>query len=220
VIADEFDQRIARETEVTNAVASLRSRRDRDADRLAAATIERKRLVEHTAIRELAESETPDVEFVGAVLVERLSDRAAAAAGRRLDVAVRSAHDRRALEALERTRALPASLDAEAALAILNAAGVPAVSGWTYLAEALRRDRHDHVIAAAPDLVAGVVVTRPDDLPRARRALAEAGLEAASVLSLATGAPMVAAEATELRQDRFVVAPPAALHDPNAAAAE
>jgi hypothetical protein len=219
-IADERDRRITREAEVTIDLASLRSRRDRDVERVALATAERERIAEHALIRALSESETPDLDFVGAALVERLSDRAVAAAGRRLDLAVRSADDRRALDALERTKALPASLDVEVALGVLSASGIPAVSGWAYLTEAVRRGQHEAVIAAAPDLVAGVVVTRPGDLPAARTALDEAGLETASVVSVATGVPIVAAGSAEPATDRFVVLPPAALHDPGAAVVE
>jgi hypothetical protein len=219
-IASDIDQRIAHEGDVTTALAALRAQRTTDAEHVATGAAERQRLSEDATIRALAETETPDLEFVGSILVERLSDRAAAATVRRLDLAVRSADDRRALGALERTSALPASLDVEMALRVLATAAIPAVSGWTYLTEAVRADQHETVIAAVPDLVGGVVITRPDDLGAARRVLDEAGLETASVLSIAVGAPIAAAESGAEADDRFVIQPPAALHDPTAAPAE
>lgn len=211
-IAAEIDAHVLAEGSATKTAAVLRSERDRDAERLATADAERADHAGEALIRELAESDAPDLDAVGPVLVERLADRAATSAKRRLEIAVRSADDRRALDALERTKALPPTLDVEAALTVLNAASIPAVSGWAYLAETVRPDLHQAAIQATPDLAAGVVVTRPSDLPGARAALDDAGLETTSVLTVAVGAPMVA-EAGSPPADRFVVPPPTALHD-------
>lgn len=216
-IAVDIDHRIAVEGESTRAAAAARAMRDADATAHAAAAETRRLMAVEPLIRELAEADAPDLDAVGPIIVERLADRAATAAKRSHEVAVRSADDRRALEALDRTHALPPSLDVEAALAALSGAGIAAVSGWTYLAEAVRVGAHESVIRAVPDLVAGVIVTRPDELDAARAALDAAGLETTSVLSVTAGKAIVVAEDATAAADRFVVLPPSALHDSAAA---
>jgi hypothetical protein len=105
--------------------------------------------------------------------------------------------------------------EVEAALGVLAAAGVPAMSGWGYLAEAAAPAERQAALAAHPELADGVVLLSPDDLDRAEAALVGARLlpraavvAGASVLLLAVG--------TE-RPRSFLLPPNPAMFDEEAA---
>ncbi len=223
VIIAEVERRAVREENLTAIIASgeneltnVRTRRD-------AGEAERARLSDHAAIRGLAGDEPVDLELVGSALVSRLAERATAAARRRIDLAVRGADDRRALDALETSGLLPPSLDAEETATILGSAGIPAKPGWRYLTDAVDPERHDAVIAARPELAAGVIVLQDQDLERARAVVATAGMDPSSVLVIGRAADLVSAEsgADALSiGERIVLPPPRAMHDTRASEAE
>lgn len=155
----------------------------------------------------------------GAVLAERLSSLAAESDRRLLIEELGAAEDRRALAALDDDGLLPGRPDLGPALDALLAGGVAAVTGWRYLADAVKAGRHEAVLAAHPELVDGVVLVDPAHLDRARTLLAEAGLRPASAVVVGTAAPLSAAggdgagDSAAMPAARFVLPAAPALSD-------
>ena len=150
------------------------------------------------------------------LLLDRLASLAEAAAGARLTVELRVAADRRALQHLERERLLPPAADVERVLSLLERAGVrSAYSGWQVLRDTRAAAERPALIAAHPELAGGVLLTNPEELPRARAVLADAEVSLPVVV-----APAAALTAEAQEHERIVLPGPEALHDETAAGAE
>lgn len=124
-------------------------------------------------LRELAETDEIDLWRTGSGLAERLDARVAEADRALADEAVTTAADRAALVALQTDGLLPARAAVAEVVAVLKDHGVPAVAGWRHLAEQVPPDERARVVAQAPAVVDGVVVTDPSLLDRARAAVGD-----------------------------------------------
>ncbi|NMH96996.1 hypothetical protein [Pseudonocardia acidicola] len=155
-------------------------------------------------------------------LVEALTVAIARAERQRIELAVDGAEDERSLAALATTGLLPGTLDLVRAHDALERAGIPAATGWSYLAHAVPPDRHAAVLQAAPALAAGLLIYDPQDLPAARRVLTDAALRPTSAVVLATTADLdrVVTAAGVDGETPFLVPPAPALTDRTAAGAE
>lgn len=120
----------------------------------------------------LVETAAFDLWAIADDLIARLDQRVAEGDRRLTDAAVADAEERAALVALERDGLLPARRAARTVVAHLEAAGIPAVVGWRHLADAVPPGARADVLAAAPSLVDGVVITAAAALPAARSVLA------------------------------------------------
>ena len=129
--------------------------------------------------------------------------------------------DRRVLEALGEGNLLPARTEVTATLTVLEAAGVAAVAGWSYLAHVVDDDERETVLAAHPELVDGVVLTNPETLPLAREALAAARLLPRAVVAVGGVSSLLDLAHPVADGERvFLVQPNPALYDADAAEAE
>lgn len=221
-------------TRISEAAAAEAAARSR-AEALAAAEAT---LIADPRLAEVAEVEHTSgiaLDEVGVVLAERLSGLAAEADRRLLTEELGAVEDRRALAALDDDGLLPGRPDLSGALEVLSAGGVAAVTGWRYLADAVKAGAHEQVLAAHPELVDGVVLVDPAHLDRARTLLSEAGLRPASAVVVGTAAPLAADTGSGVAEDattsgsqgaprpdgrRFVLPAAAALSDRVAGEAE
>ncbi|MFF3502502.1 hypothetical protein [Streptomyces sp. NPDC003247] len=127
--------------------------------------------------------------------------------------------DSRILGALGDGGLLPPGPDVLATVEFLGEHGIPALSGWRYLAQAVDPADHARVLAARPELVDGVIITDPDSHTRARAALGDAALLPRSAVAVGTAAALLAptpAPGTDTG-DVFLVPPNPAMHDEHAA---
>ena len=124
-------------------------------------------------LRELAETDEIDLWRTGSGLAERLDARVAEADRALADEAVTAAADRAALVALQTDGLLPARAEVAEVIAVLADHDVPAVPGWRHLAEQVPPRERARVVALAPAVVDGVVVTDPGLLDRARAAVGD-----------------------------------------------
>lgn len=132
-----------------------------------------------------------------------------------------AAEDTRILAALGDGGLLPPSPDVLATVEFLGEHGIPALPGWRYLAQSVPAERHAAVLDAHPDLVDGVIVTAPTEMPRAREALAEAALLPRSAVAVGTpDALLTARHETGGGDAVFLVPPNPAMHDERAADTE
>ncbi len=199
------------------------ARRDHDAlvRDIDGADAERARLSAEPAIVELAETETFDLELVGPAIATRLLGRADEADATRIDIELRAIDDQRALRSLDQHGLLPPPPDVDLALDRLAAAGITgAMPGTRYVAEAIRAGSRAEVVTRRADLVGGIVLTDPADLPKARSVLDHAALDPGMIVAVGPAAELVEAEGAPPRGATFVVPPAPAVWDRAAAAAE
>ena len=194
---------------------------DRAAADAARAIREREALVTVPLLAEAAEDDAFDIEVVGPALADRLSSRASEADAERIVLEVRGAEDRRALASLEEDGLLPPPVDVARALDRLHAAGITgAMPGTQFLATAVGTAKRQAVLAHRADLVAGIVVTDPADMDRARSILSSAALDPSIIVAVGPSSDLVAAERTGGVPAVFVVPPAPAVWDREAAPRE
>lgn len=153
------------------------------------------------------------------ILGELLADAVADGERALFQLRTEAAEDSRILAALGDGGLLPPSADVLATVEHLGEHGIPALPGWRYLAQSVPADRHSSVLDAHPDLVDGVIVTAPSELPRAREVLAEAALLPRSAVAVGTPEALLTARAA-LTDAVFLVPPNPAMHDERAADTE
>ncbi|SFB49513.1 hypothetical protein SAMN05216266_11450 [Amycolatopsis marina] len=129
------------------------------------------------------------------------------------------AADRRVLEALQTGELLPPRSEITSALQTLDEAGIRAYAGWEYLAK-VPEDRRDHLMAAHPQLVDGVVLNNPQHLDRAEEVLAAARLLPRSIVVVGTTETLSSTARVEASETEYVVPPNPAMYDVDLAAAE
>ncbi|MDR7275109.1 hypothetical protein [Catenuloplanes atrovinosus] len=218
-----------RRRELDRAAEDLAGERNAALDRRAGLVAEREPLVAEidalaTEHRLLVLAEADSIDPVGEHrrLADLLTEEILTADRRRIDLAVADVEDHRATRALESARGLlPAALDLAMAADVLAERRIPAITGWHYLADSVPPSRWAPAIAAAPDLVGGLLVPASEDLERARAALAAASLRPTSAVRVSTTAALqrIVDELPE-PGDGFVIAPAQALFDRTAGAAE
>ncbi|WP_033342662.1 cell division protein ZapA [Catenuloplanes japonicus] len=219
----------ARRRDLDAEAATLAEDRAVALDRRAGLVAEREPLVAEidalaTEHRLLALAEADRIDPVGEHrrLADLLTEEILTADRRRIDLAVADVEDHRASQALESARGLlPAALDLAMAADVLAAARIPAITGWHHLADAVAPSRWAPAIAAAPDLVGGLLVPTARDLELARAALAKAALRPTSAVRVST-VDALRRVVDELPEpgDGFVIAPAQAMFDRTAGAAE
>lgn len=176
---------------------------------------DRAELSGHPLLAELG-AEDVDLELIGADLAHRVAAEADRQRLAAIAAEAGAAEDRRAAEALEHDRLLPARADVDRLCSMLIDGGVAsATAGWRYLVETVPSRSHASVIARHPALVDGIVVAA-HDIERAKDVLAEAAPAAA--IMVAEGA--VLTEVGSSAPTGWVVPPSAALHHRGAAEAE
>lgn len=90
------------------------------------------------------------------------------------------------LEQLGADGLLPAAPDVVKVWDAIVAAGIAAATGWSHLDRNLDADGRTRVLATNPGLAGGVIVTDPDQVAKAERAVVDAGVETESVVLIGT----------------------------------
>ncbi|SFJ67640.1 hypothetical protein SAMN05421835_107207 [Amycolatopsis sacchari] len=197
--------------------AAAQTRADRAASELAKANRRTDSLAAHPRLLELLGGDNVQLETDTPALLKRLREARASAEREQTALRMEESVDERALAALGDGGLLPEPPEVQAALEVLESAGVPARSGWRYLSTMDAKER-ERVLAELPHLVGGILVNDAAQLPRARTALAEAKLLPNAVLPVGTteavrregGTPGV----------EFLVSPNPAMYDEEAADTE
>lgn len=133
-----------------------------------------------------------DVDPVGMIdtLLKRLEAEIRRADRSLIAIGVEGAEDTRALEGIDADGLLPPQLDLCRALELLATHQVPAVAGWTYLADVVAPERRVEAFLAAPLLAGAVLVQDPALLGKARQLLEDADLRPSSVIAIGTTADL------------------------------
>ncbi|HKR50386.1 MAG TPA: hypothetical protein VJT72_12575, partial [Pseudonocardiaceae bacterium] len=177
----------------------------------------RRALVGVARLAEVLGTEQVDPRTDSAALLERLDAAVAAAESERSALQIEQQRDSRALRALGAGGLLPEPAEVEAALAVLEAQGVTAYSGWRYLAS-LPDEQRPAALDRLPHLVGGVLLNDPTDIDRARDALADAKLLPCAVV--AVGVTRAMHDGATVPGVDFVVPPNPAMFDEIAAERE
>jgi hypothetical protein len=206
---------VARDREAHDLIVAARERALSDlatvSDLRAELTARRDALAGDPRLASHLPSEDADLVGMGRQIRDSLTDALRRTEAAVIEAVLDGVEDDRALVALEATGLLPPTADLGRAAEVLAAAGISAVTGWTYLAEAVGTPEGRLVaFLAAPELAAGLLVQDPADLSRARELLADAGLRPTSLVALGTSAEMAAATTPT---SRFAVPPNTALFD-------
>ncbi|MFF0484867.1 hypothetical protein [Streptomyces sp. NPDC004435] len=155
---------VDRQSTCTARLATVQDRHSAQWDRLSALQAERRELASSPRLLELACAEAGtvlDLDDVAGDLLDLLAEAGRCCDARMLQEQVEAADDQRAVRGLGEAGFLPGAAEVERAVERLRALGAPAVSGLQFLREAFRADEHAAVIAAAPHLIGGVVVSGP-----------------------------------------------------------
>ncbi|MGQ0776198.1 MAG: hypothetical protein ACT4NY_17525 [Pseudonocardiales bacterium] len=189
-----------------------------DAERhRAEADAARRALAGEPRLAELLGTEDVDPETESAALLERLDAAVGAAEAERGALQIEHQRDTRALRALGEGGLLPEPAEVEEALAVLEAKGITAYSGWRYLASLPEADRPG-VLERLPHLVGGVLLNDAAEITRARDALHDAKLLPGAMV--AVGVTRAMHEAATAPGADFVVPPNPAMFDEIAAERE
>jgi len=168
-------------------------------------------------LAEVLGTEQVDPQTDAPALLERLGAAVAVAEAERGTLQIEQQRDSRALRALGEGGLLPEPAEVEEALAVLEAQGITACSGWRYLASLPDGDRAA-VLERLPHLVGGVLLNDPADLARARDALDGAKLLPCAVV--AVGVTRAMHDGAAAPGADFVVPPNPAMFDEIAAERE
>lgn len=197
--------------------SAAQARADRAAGELTKAHRRTDALAAHPRLLELLGGENVQPETDTPALLKRLREARSGAEREQTALRMEESADERALAALGDGGLLPAPPEVQAALEVLERAGITAWSGWRYLSTMDGKSR-ERVLAELPHLVGGVLVNDPAQLDRARAALADAKLLPSAVLPVGTTEAVKregAAPGVE-----FLVPPNPAMYDEEAADTE
>jgi hypothetical protein len=176
-------------------------------------------LAAHPRLLELLGGDNVQLETDTPSLLKRLREARAEAEREQTALRIEESVDERALAALGDGGLLPEPPEVQAALEVLEQAGITAWSGWRYLStmDAKQRKR---VLDKLPHLVGGVLVNEAKQLPRAKAALVKAKLLPRVVLPLGTTESVRDESAPGAAGVDFLVPPNPAMYDEDAADAE
>jgi chromosome segregation ATPase len=197
--------------------SAAQGRADRAASELTKAHRRTDSLGAHPRLLELLGGDSVQPETDTPALLKRLREARSGAEREQTALRMEESVDERALAALGNGGLLPAPAEVQAALDVLEQAGITAWSGWRYLStmDAKARER---VLAELPHLVSGVLVNDRAQLARAQAALADAKLLPSAVLPVGT-TEAVKREGTAPGVE-FLVPPNPAMYDEEAADTE
>ncbi len=215
-------------TERRSEISGLRMAAETSADerRAARSVAERERDIVDKAVRQRADlaahplladlgAEDADLELIGAELTIRVEAEAERLRRAAIAAAAAAAEDRRAADALERDRLLPARADVDELCRQLRSGGVrSAFPGWRYIAAALPPADQVMAIDDHPAVADGIVVAA-EDLERSRELLAGAAPAAAVAV-----APTTVFDHQGSDTGVWVVPPAPAMYDMSHAEAE
>lgn len=205
--------------EAQREAAAARDRADRAAEELTRAHRRTDALAAEPRLAELLGTDTVTLETDTPALLDRLAEARAEAEREQTTLRMEESRDERALGALGSGGLLPPPEEVQAALDVLEEAGITAWSGWRYLSTLDSAARAD-AVRRAPQLVAGVLLNDPAQLDRAQEVLTEHRLLPGAVIAVGTTAALADRELAEAPGVAFLVPPNPAMYDEDAADAE
>ncbi|KMS88625.1 hypothetical protein ACZ91_24780 [Streptomyces regensis] len=205
--------------EAQREAAAARDRADRAAEELTRAHRRTDALAAEPRLAELLGTDTVTLETDTPALLDRLAEARAEAEREQTTLRMDESRDERALGALGSGGLLPPPEEVQAALDVLEEAGITAWSGWRYLSTLDSAARAD-AVRRAPQLVAGVLLNDPAQLDRAQEVLTEHRLLPGAVIAVGTTAALADRELAEAPGVAFLVPPNPAMYDEDAADAE
>jgi hypothetical protein len=196
------------------------------AGHLAQAAERTERLASLARLAELIDVDIVNLDSDAEVLVELLERDRVATERKQLTLAVETAGDERARQALSgSTRLLPPPSDAVRVQELLQAEGIACWTGWDYIAGIPDPVKRQLIVRANQLVLGGVVLNDARKLDEARDVLTKAGTQLTSIVPV-TATEMMGSDVlvTLASGDNswayFVVSPHRALFDPEAAEAE
>ncbi|MER7755227.1 hypothetical protein [Kitasatospora sp. NPDC097643] len=207
---------LARRTTIE--VARLEQQRDGKAQQLQDVTDRAVRLGADDVILAALAVATLDANTLDAsadALASQLADDIATREERLDALRAEQREDQRVLNALGNGGLLPARAEVEAAIEVLDAAGIAAHPGWRYLAQNAPTGERATLVATHPEIADGIVLIDSAQLPRARVVLETARLLPAAAITVDSGATLLIE--TEQVSSRYVIEPNPAMFDEDAA---
>jgi hypothetical protein len=196
------------------------------AGHLARAVERTEQLASLARLAELIDVDIINLDSDAEVLVELLEQDRLAAERKQLTLAVETASDDRARQALSgSTRLLPAPSDAVSVQEILESEGIDCWTGWDYIAGIPDPAKRQLIVRVNQLVLGGVVLNDAQELDKARDALNRAGTRLTSIVPV-TATEMMDSDVPVILSSGdnpwayFVVSPHRALFDPEAAEAE
>jgi hypothetical protein len=192
----------------TTAEARLREAESRHAE-----------LAAEPRLAELLGVDTAHPDTDAAALLDRLAASLTALENERTELRDQQQRDLRAVRALGDGGLLPEPAEVEQSLAVLEAAGITAYSGWRYLSRLPESDRA-RALEVVPHLVSGLLLNDAADAERARAALTEARLLPCALIAVGSTSSIQRSVGAVARPDTgvdFVVPPNPAMFDEAAA---
>ncbi|RZQ65676.1 hypothetical protein [Amycolatopsis suaedae] len=199
------------------AAGSARDRHERLAEDLDRAHRRTDSLAAEPRLVELLGSGDVALETDAPVLTERLAQARSVAEREQTSLRMEESADERALAALGSGGLLPPPEEVQAALDVLEDAGITAWSGWRYLSTVDAKTRAG-ALERVPHLVAGVLLNEDSQVTRAREVLTERRLLPGAAIAVGTTAAVHGDSAAPGVE--FVVPPNPAMYDEDAAETE
>lgn len=218
-VAEELGAAQTAAHEAQRAAAGARDRAQRAAEELTRAHRRTDALAAEPRLAELLGTDTVTLETDTPAVLERLAEARGEAEREQTTLRMEESRDERALGALGSGGLLPAPEELQAALEVLEQAGVTAWSGWRYLSTLDPSTRAD-AVRRAPQLVSGVLVNDPAQLGRAEEVLTEHRLLPGAAIAVGTTAALADRDLGEAPGVAFLVPPNPAMYDEDAADAE
>ncbi|GAA1976275.1 hypothetical protein [Amycolatopsis minnesotensis] len=218
-IAEDYGQAQSALHQAQQRVSTASSRSETARGELGKANQRTDALAANARLLELLGGDTVQPETDTPSLQNRLREARAEAEREQTALRIEESVDERALGALGSGGLLPSPPEVQDVLDVLEAAGVTAWSGWRYLSTMDVKGR-ERVLAELPHLVGGVLVNDVKQIPRAKKALAEAKLLPSVVLPVATTEAVRGSGSGAAAGVEFLVQPNPAMYDEDAADAE
>jgi DNA repair exonuclease SbcCD ATPase subunit len=203
-----------RVTAVASELAGATAAAERTGERRAQMRAQAAELAHAELLVEATQTEPAEVWAQPEVTLDRLRSFGDDARRRQVDHALTAVEADRILTAVELDGYAPPSPDVTVALEQLRDAGIAAVAGYHYLAQAVACGARAETLAAAPEVAAGIVVTLEDQLEQAAQVLD--GFVPAAPLALSV--PDALTDPTR-PPARRVIPPDPAVYDTDAAEA-
>lgn len=218
-LAEELGEARTAAHEAQREASSARDQAQWAAEELTRAHRRTDALAAEPRLAELLGTDTVTLETDTPALLERLAEARGEAEREQTALRMEESRDERALGALGSGGLLPAPEELQAALEVLEHAGITAWSGWRYLSTLDSSTRSD-AVRRAPQLVSGVLLNDPAQLDRAGEVLTEHRLLPGAAIAVGTTAALADRELGEAPGVAFLVPPNPAMYDEEAADAE
>jgi DNA repair exonuclease SbcCD ATPase subunit len=178
------------------------------------------RLATHDVVSDILDTAGGDLWTADVQLLEGLRERINRIERALIDTRLAAVEDERTVEGVTSDGLVPGHPDVLDTVQVLQQLGISAHPGWQYLHAHLPEERRAAAIAACPGLAAGIVVSVPSHLERAREAIASSGRTVRTLVTVGDARTLLAQLYDDGARDDSVIVPPLpGLYD-DAAAAE